>query len=207
MHFLIYKITNLLNNRIYIGLHKTDNDDDSYMGSSKILAEDIKNLGIENFKKDILFRCSSEEEMEHLEESIVDTDFLKGNVYNQMPGGKYGSKDRNGLTFLGRNHSENTKIKIRITSKQRKFSVQTRELMSKNNFSKRNPEQQKLHAIKAGAVGGKAGKNISRPQPKGENSPNFGLKRETIECPHCGKSGAMNTMSRWHYDKCKLKKQ
>ena len=32
-HYLIYKITNLINNKIYIGQHVTTNVNDDYMGS------------------------------------------------------------------------------------------------------------------------------------------------------------------------------
>jgi len=34
-------------------------------------------------------------------------------------------------------------------------------------------------------------------------SPNKGLIREKIICPHCNKEGAKNTMYRWHFDNCK----
>lgn len=35
-----------------------------------------------------------------------------------------------------------------------------------------------------------------------ELNPNLGKVRNKVECPHCGKQGAMNTMSRWHFDNC-----
>lgn len=34
---------------------------------------------------------------------------------------------------------------------------------------------------------------------------NLGKVRDKVECPHCKKQGAMNTMSRFHFDNCKQK--
>ena len=209
VHFLIYKITNNLNGRIYVGLHQTLDENDDYMGSGKLIIEDIKKLGRENFTKEILYKCSSAEEMERMEEAIVTPEFLNGDVYNQMPGGKYGSPDRNGLSFLGKTHDEKTRIKIGESSKGRTFSEKVRKKLSENNFARRNPEAQRIHAARAGAKGGKAGKGKKKSlicgKYKGEKSYNFGLKREKVQCPYCSREGAKNTMIRWHFDNCKVR--
>lgn len=88
MHFYTYKITNLLNGKIYIGVHKTSNLDDGYMGSGKNLKRSFQKYGINNFKKDILMFHESEDEMFEIESLIVDNDFVKRpDTYNIKLGG------------------------------------------------------------------------------------------------------------------------
>lgn len=84
MHYLIYKIVNLVNNKIYIGKHKTKNKDDGYMGSGKLIGLAIAKYGIANFKKEILFEALSEKEMIAKEEELVE---LGPHSYNMVPGG------------------------------------------------------------------------------------------------------------------------
>ena len=52
-----------INNKIYIGCHKTKDKNDGYFGSGKYLKNAIKKYGIENFKKEVLHYCSSMDEM------------------------------------------------------------------------------------------------------------------------------------------------
>lgn len=37
IHFMVYKTTNLINKKIYIGVHSTRDINDSYLGSGKLL--------------------------------------------------------------------------------------------------------------------------------------------------------------------------
>lgn len=88
MHYLIYKITNKLNNKFYVGAHKTNKKDDAYFGSGVILERSVAKHGKENFEKQILFECSSEEEMWQKEADIVDEEFIaRDDTYNIKLGG------------------------------------------------------------------------------------------------------------------------
>jgi len=113
IYYTIYKITNIINEKIYIGVHKTDNLNDNYYGSGKILQQAIQKYGIENFKKEILYLCDSENDMYELEELIVDNDFLiQENVYNIKCGGMGGfpeNASKNGnkkILWLRKNNEE-----------------------------------------------------------------------------------------------------
>lgn len=54
-HYLVYQTTNLLNGKIYIGQHQTDNLNDGYIGSGVELNLDIEKFGRDNFKREIIF--------------------------------------------------------------------------------------------------------------------------------------------------------
>lgn len=58
---IIYKTTNLINSKIYIG--QDSKNDSNYLGSGKILNYAIKKYGRENFKKEILEECKTKEEL------------------------------------------------------------------------------------------------------------------------------------------------
>ena len=89
--YTIYKTTNLINNKIYIGAHKTKNKDDKYMGSGVAISKAFEKYGKENFKKEILHLLNSEEEMYLKEKEIVNEEFIKLNTnYNLKLGGDGG---------------------------------------------------------------------------------------------------------------------
>jgi hypothetical protein len=90
MRHLIYKITNNLNGKYYIGRHSTNNIDDSYMGSGVGILNAIKKYGVENFTKEIISETSSSELLWELEKEIVNEDVVKDKMsYNMCYGGKH----------------------------------------------------------------------------------------------------------------------
>ncbi len=87
--FVVYQITNLINGKIYIGAHITYNINDKYMGSSKHLKKDMKELGRQNFKKIPLYIFNNKEDMMNKEGEIVDRKFChRTDTYNRIEGGK-----------------------------------------------------------------------------------------------------------------------
>jgi hypothetical protein len=91
MFYLLYKITNLINEKIYVGIHRTENKDDGYMGSGKYIRMAIKKYGKENFKKEILLEFESSEAMVDAEKAIVNEEFVtRRDTYNCELGGAGG---------------------------------------------------------------------------------------------------------------------
>lgn len=105
MHYLIYKITNRLDNKFYVGKHKTENKDDDYFGSGILIERAITKHGKENFVKEILFELPTEDAMNQKEADIVDEDFVaRDDTYNLMVGGAGGWSfvNNNGLTNVNK---------------------------------------------------------------------------------------------------------
>lgn len=94
-YYYLYRITNLINQKIYVGCHATDNLDDGYMGSGKSIKYAYNKYGYDNFKKEILSFHNSYEEMLLAESQIVNPEFLdRPDVYNLALGGKGGYKGK-----------------------------------------------------------------------------------------------------------------
>lgn len=112
MKYTIYKITNIVNNKIYVGKHQTLDVNDSYYGSGNLLKKAIKKYGIEFFKKEILYIFDSEEEMNNKEKELITEDFVKrSDTYNMGVGGEGGPH------FKGKKHTVDSKRKKSESSK------------------------------------------------------------------------------------------
>lgn len=91
MYYTIYKTTNLINGKIYIGKHQTLDPNDSYIGSGKHLNYAIKKYGRENFVKEVLHIFDNEDDMNAKEKELVTEELLaRDDVYNMCPGGQGG---------------------------------------------------------------------------------------------------------------------
>lgn len=102
MYYVIYQITNKINNKIYIGKHITKDINDSYTGSGKLVNAAFNKYGIENFTKEILFVLETEEDMNAKEREIVTEEFcLRKDTYNLCVGG------RGGFSYINRNKLNN----------------------------------------------------------------------------------------------------
>jgi|TARA_B110000459_G_C16379552_1_gene389172 group I intron endonuclease len=90
-HHFIYKTTNLLNDKYYVGMHSTNNLKDGYMGSGKRLRYSIRKYGVENFKLEILEWFDSREALVERETQLVNVDLIKDEMcLNLKPGGQGG---------------------------------------------------------------------------------------------------------------------
>jgi group I intron endonuclease len=161
----VYLITNKLDNRKYTGSRITrsiQGIEENYWGSSKYLKEDIKNLGKENFKKEIIGIYDNEEDLlEHEVQCIKDYNTMWPNGYNRcIPYTK--------RKFLGKPKSEEHKRKISKKLKGRKISPESIEqgLKTKREYSKKAKERlsKKISKAKKGQPSSNKGKKMSEEQ-------------------------------------------
>ena len=112
MIYIVYKTTNIINPKTYVGVHKTSNIDDGYLGSGLILKKAISKYGRENFKRDVLAIFDNPKDMFDLESTIVTEDFvLSPNTYNAKLGGSGGWDAANGGGYnVGNTQSHIDKI-------------------------------------------------------------------------------------------------
>lgn len=87
-YYGLYKITNLVNGKMYIGQHITSNLDDGYMGSGKIIRMALQKYGKNNFKKEWLGFYEDADELNYMELVFVDETWVsRADTYNISLGG------------------------------------------------------------------------------------------------------------------------
>ncbi len=107
---VIYKTTNIINNKIYIG--KDERNNKSYLGSGLILKLAIKKYGVNSFLKKIIDTAKTKEELIEKEKYWIKrynaTD--KNIGYNIRLGGEGGDKNKELRKPFTEQHKKNIKI-------------------------------------------------------------------------------------------------
>lgn len=159
MYYLIYKITNQINGKSYIGKHQTKNIDDGYMGSGKLLKRAIEKYGIENFTKDIIEIYDTEQKMNLAEKILVVTD--NEISYNLCSGGNggFGFINKLGLCLTEKHKiaaKENSKFGINKIKQLMlnddwkniwKHKIKIANILSINNKGANNSFYSKKHSL------------------------------------------------------------
>lgn len=167
----IYKITNNINNKSYIGQTLITLTNGRVMGyinrfkihiqrskynykkGSPVLEKALRKYDETNFKLELLQECDIKD-MNNLEDYYITFyDTLYPNGYNLMSGGGNGrilsniSKEKMSKTRLGKKHTEITKERMSISQKGKKVSEETKNILSlvrKIKSTQNLPEEIKL---------------------------------------------------------------
>lgn len=149
----IYKTTNLINGKIYIGQHRYEKGgiDETYIGSGKLLRKAIEKYGLKNFKCEIIDEAQNKEELDKKEIKWIAWYRNQGiELYNIVDGGT-GGNTNGGKTFSKEWREKISKAnKGKIISEEQKKKI-SEARMGYTPWNKGIPlsEEQKLKLSKA----------------------------------------------------------
>lgn len=152
---IIYKTTNLINGKFYVGQDSKNNPE--YFGSGNLLKRAIKKHGKQNFIKETLEVCSTQEELNEREKYWIKETKAQELGYNIADGGTGGNT-----------YTKETKQRISELFRGRYISPETIE--KRRRTRAQNPEKYKLTEERKREIGDfHRGKEISEEQ-KQKNS-------------------------------------
>lgn len=227
----VYCTHNLINGKEYIGKHSTNDLNDGYYGSGKMLKCAVAKYGLENFAVEILSFHDTEEEACNEEARIVDEDYIdREDTYNILLGGLGNFTgmttvtDTEGNTFCAPiTHPKFIsgewvgilKGKVIVKDKDgNQFAVSKEdpryvsgELIS-TTTGKLKPGHNKGRVLVKDGAGNTY--SVYKDDPRYLSGELVGImkgrkiKHPKLTCPHCRKIGQPSNMYRWHFDNCKL---
>lgn len=132
-YYTIYKITNKINGKFYIGKHITEDLNDNYMGSGKLIKKAIEKYGIENFEKEIIKIYDNEYDMNIAESLLID--LSDKHSYNLQPGGN-GS-----WNYINENNLANTdELKKKKSEKMKEYWTEEKRKEKSEQMKEYNKE-------------------------------------------------------------------
>ena len=194
---IIYKTTNLINGKFYVG--KDERNKNDYLGSGLNLHRAIKKYGKENFIKETIEICSTREELIEREKYWIKETKAQELGYNIADGGWGGNtmceenKERVINGFKGRKHTTESNEKRRTTREKRKqenpdvykISEEQKQILSKTHKGKVHSEEwrekqsefmKKLYHSENTSQFEKFIENQKSENKRGEKNPNWGRK-------------------------------
>ena len=164
--YYIYRITNNINHKTYIGQHKYCKSlfiEDGYMGSGVLLKKAQKKYGIENFSKEIVTIAMSKSEADVLEKYYIAKERKENtySCYNIADGGQGGGQK-------GYHHTEEARKRISETHKGRYVSEETKKKIS-DYFKGKPRSEETIKKISESLKGRKTwnkGKHLSEEQKR-----------------------------------------
>ena len=191
----IYKITNLKNNKYYIGMHSTSDLDDGYFGSGKRITNSIRCHGKKKHLKEILEYLPDRNSLINREREIINENLLKDPLCMNIAIG--------GGSEAIYTHIDNTRKKISETLTGKSYSElfgeeeAIRQREKKREAAKRQWEN--ISKEKKDEISSKISKTVK----ESVNDKKPAVYKSYI-CPHCLKEGKGSMMKKWHFDNCEL---
>lgn len=178
----IYRTTCLATGKFYVGMHSTNDIDDKYLGSGKILGYSRKKYGDQNHKKEIIEMCPSREALKLREKEIVNEEMLANPLnINLKYGGEGGFDHLNSGNLAHRERASGaaTKRNSSLTGTQlaRDISKKAHETRRRRGVlpfgGKRNNFAGMFHTAETKMKMQNSQQLVNR---SGENNPMFGKK-------------------------------
>lgn len=177
MYGYIYKTTNLLNGKIYIGQHTESKFNQKYLGSGLRLKDSIRKHGRENFKVELIEKCDSYEELNNREKywiSFFNSENSKIG-YNLCAGGVAPRYDGENHPMYGRHHSNESKEKNRQSHLGKICSEETKRKIGMKQKGKVISQEQRMAISMA-----MTGKHLSDEHKRKISEANMGRKQKPV---------------------------